>query len=331
VGKTTYFAVLKQALEDRGWLAQVYPSGNESSSEQQGELHRALIDEIHFDIGRGYFPRKTRLQPQSDDLFFGITKEGRSMHLTFYDPAGELFELLPNEEKYRAEARNQIFDHMKDCTGILVLFDFRKSAQELRESWSLSIGKFIQFLRDRQLDQSVLASGALRMRTAVLFTKVDRLPWFSRHRPREADAWLEKDAGLRALAEEIRRGCTQVKFFFCSAVGWNRGRPNCRTAVRPRKLAIDKVYSRADLIPDPLSSSQNLPGSSPRLEEPALPLFVDPLQLVDEAEVDWQSTSVEAGVFCMPGRKSPATDHDKFPTPWNVLEPLLWAADVENP
>ena len=217
------------------------------------------------------------------------------LELTFYDPAGELFEPpKKNSENYN-EKRKDLFKKMtsKYCDGILVLLDLRRPATELEEIWRLSIESFMQYIRDNH-HGDMLVNNSLKPRTAVVFTKADLLPWFQLHRQRSgADSWVEKHEGLKSLASDIRRMCRNVRFFFCSAVGWNQGRPNERIAVLPKQLSVkdtlntlsQKELETGDLIPDRAVARTGSNGfGGTRLGRPTLPLFVDPMQVVNEEE-----------------------------------------------
>jgi hypothetical protein len=327
-GKTTLAAVVGRALRDRSWRVELY------SSEHQSEIRDRSINEIIRQINHGYFPRKTQVGDQSAPLTFRISKGQYTAALEFRDSAGELFEATPTSHLLHKE-RERVFDSIKDCAGILILLDWRKSATELEESWRLSIESFMAFVRRRQLTD-LLDNDSLKLRIAVLFTKADLIPWFQLHRPREADAWLEKHQGLASLMLDVRRMCGpgRVRFGFSSNLGWNHGRPNCRTALLPTPLDVEQHRDQqeidpCDLIPDLDSRGPSRESRGTALARRyMLPLFVDPMRIVNQEDVDQEFLGIEAGLVSMPGRIAPATDSDKFLTPWNVVEPLLWAAGV---
>jgi hypothetical protein len=327
-GKTTLAAVVGRALRDRNWKVELY------SSDDHAQTCGRSINEISRQINRGYFPRKTEVAEQSDSLAFRISKRQYAAALEFRDPAGELFEATPNSHLLQKE-RECVFDSIKDCTGILILLDWRKSATELEEAWRLSIESFMEFIRRRQLT-GLLDNDSLKLRIAVLFTKADLIPWFQLHRPREADSWLEKHKGLASLMHDVHRMCgpDRVRFGFSSNLGWNYGRPNCRTALLPTRLDVEQHRDQQEIEPRDLIPDHDSPGVSRESRGTALsrrymlPLFVDPMRIVNQEDVDWDFLGIEAGLVSMPGRMAPATDSDKFLTPWNVVEPLLWAAGV---
>jgi len=405
VGKTTYFAVLDRALRDRNWKVEIY--GDDPEAVDRG----IFINDIRSDLNKGAFPHKTKVSDNLEQLSFRISKElppGQKrrgpplppIELTFYDPAGELFEPSPShghpldgsapEPQPRQgrpqgqrppsgsqglpdwlrdhvgdgdrsmipdppdasvktnAARNRLFSYMKDCMGILVLLDPQRPARELEEIWRLSIESFMNYIRSNGLTH-LLENNSLKARTAVLFTKADELPWFQLHRPREANWWVERHEGLESLASDMRRMCREVKFYFCSAVGWSQGRPNRRIAVLPKRLSVEDTLNtlghedieqgdlittparrqkieQGDLIPDLAAARIGSRGA--RHSRPILPLFVDPMQVVNEEEVDRQVHLVRAGLLDMPGRKAHTSAREKFLSPWNVVEPLLWAAGV---
>jgi hypothetical protein len=325
-GKTTFFAVLDRALRDLDWNVEIHGDGDDSS--------RQTHESIRYAVNSGYYPDKTPdFKSESARLFFRISKGDESLELSFYDPAGELFMPTPAPKPNYAVAREKLFQHLKECTGILVLLDLSKSAQQLQDSWRLSIESFLGFIRQNQLESQLLDRNLLKVRTAVVFAKADLLPWFARHRQRDASAWLRQAEGLRELNRDIRNQCQEdhVRFFFCSAVGWNQGRPNSRTVIVPRPVSVEsnldskKVLER-DLIPDPAAYGD---GKAAVVAKTILPLFTDPLQLVNLDSTinrDMLGGPQLHGVRDMPGCKPPSSDHDKFLTPWNIVEPLLWAA-----
>jgi hypothetical protein len=327
-GKTTYAGVLADALRDRAWNVEVQHT--DARLERSGQL----IEEIRRELSRGHFPRKTRVSDTSGPAYFRISKGPHRLELEVPDPAGELFEPTPELQSHAA-ARERFFGQMSDCTGIVILQDFRRSATEMEESWRLSIESFLGFVRRCRLTH-LLEADLLKVRIAFLFTKADLIPWFPLHRPRQADPWLDKHRGLQSLMHDVRRVCRPsfVQFGFSSNVGWNRGRPNCRTAFIPKPLGVEKdrkehQFEPGDLIPDPRGrrARQGEQGAA----NPAwssLPQFADPMQIVNQEDVDQGAADPATGLLRLPGRKAPTTDFDRFLTPWNVVEPLLWVAGV---
>ena len=300
VGKTTYFAVLDRALRDRNWKVEIY--GDDPKAVDRG----IFINDIRSDLNKGAFPHKTKVSDNLEQLSFRISKElppGQKrrgpplppIELTFYDPAGELFEPSPShghsldgsapEPQPRQgrpqgqrppsgsqglpdwlrdhvgdgnrstipdppdasvktnAARNRLFSYMKDCMGILVLLDPQRPATRTRGNLA-AVDRVVHGLHPQQrLTDDRLENNSLKARTAVLFTKADELPWFQLHRPREADWWVERHEGLKSLASDMRRMCQEVRFYFCSAVGWNQGRPNRRIAVLPKRLSVEDTLN----------------------------------------------------------------------------------------
>jgi len=352
-GKTTYFAVLDRALRDRDWKVEVY--GDDPKDAERG----SLINKIRRDLYKGAFPRTTKVGDKVEQLIFHISKGTRSgkkgrfnvdeLDLAFYDPPGELFEPSPSQDQYNT-SRERLFKHMKDCVGLLVLLDIRRPATELEEAWRLSIESFMGYIRRNNLTH-LLENNSLKARTAVLFTKADLLPWFQLHRQRDADWWVERHEGLKSLVSDMRRMCHKVRLFFCSAVGWNQGRPNCRVAILPKRMSVEDTLKtlgheveqgdtitrsarrqeveHGDLIPDlALARVGNNESGGIWLRRPTLPLFVDPMQIVNEEEVDRQVHTVQSGLLDMPGRKAQTSAQEKFLSPWNIVQPLEWAAGV---
>lgn len=312
-GKTTFLAVLERALRDREWQVGVDP----------GAGNRHLLDEIRSSLNSGYWPGKTLVKGRSDDFKLHLRQGERQFDLSFYDPPGELFELNDEPDAIdAAQARESYFQHLTSCTGLVVLFDLTRSTQSILDSWRASVESYQAFLR--RTKPSALDRGRLPGRLAIVFTKADLLPWIRRHRQRNAGEWLKAHPGLKELHADAGLSSQSCRFYFASAVGWDEGAPGCRTAVRPRRLDLDgaaQVSADRDLIPDPPARSKRDATST---TAPLLPLFTDPLQLVDERTVSLSTP--EAGVIMLPGRNVGRDDQRPLLTPWNIVEPLLWAA-----
>ena len=325
-GKTTSLAVLEQAASDAGWAVEVDLDGGESG---QGNL----INRIRRDMYSDRFPRKTDHRGPLERVAMTLSRGDRSVEINVIDPAGELFERSSEQDALRP-VRNQVFAHMDGCSGLLILLDSLTPASKMTETWRLTIEELMAYWK--RAKTSPTQGGRQPSRTAIVFTKADQIPWIARLRPREADAWLTRSKGLRKLAEDIRAMCPEVKFFFTSAVGWSRGVVNCRVAVVPRPLSLDESLQQGaiverDLIPDPSPSFRGARTSTDGLPmRTLLPLYTDPLQVVDPAEVDRESKGGEVGVVLMPGRAISRPAQDRVFTPWNVLEPVLWAAGVDG-
>jgi len=248
-----------------------------------------------------------------------------------FDPAGELFDPRAEARRYERQ-RNLVFDHLKDCSGLLFLLDPSMPQQHLANSWNASVGTLRAYARVNNLN-SLVQGNKVIPRTAVLLTKADRLPFLRRHRTRKAERWLEHEGGLRELVGDIRRSCREVEFYFCSAVGWKEGCENCRTYVVPYELtpgalAVEGARERRDLIPDPPVSAEGDLGSPVQQRGTSLPLFRDPLQIADAHTYSAPPGQPAAGVLVAPGRQPPSRAAGNFINPWNVVEPLLWAAGV---
>jgi hypothetical protein len=344
------FSVYDRALRALGWNVET-SSGNDPKAE---DFHKF----IRYPISKGYYPKKTVEKSESDRLFFRISKGAYSFCLRFYDPPGEIVELTLDDKPAHRTALEQLFRHILMCQGLLVLLDLGKSAQDLMGSWQLAIDGLMAYIRkqdDPNVAAHLLENNTLKLRTAVLFTKADLSPWFARHRQRDAAPWLQHTEGLRDLHDVIRRACPHVRFYFSSAVGWNRGEPNGRSIILPTPLHLPGHQQEADadagkghevlqgdLIPDPAEAPAGTRLGNTCVPRPSLPLFTDPLKIVDAADEDLsllpspppatrdgdpqQKQQPYPGVHSAPGRKRPTIDHHKYLAPWNIVEPLLWAA-----
>ena len=332
-GKTTYFAVLDRALRDLDWRVEVQnPNADDPA-------RSFLINDIRRYINRGYFPKKTPDHIPDQGLYFRVSKGKRVFELNFFDPPGEIFEPLGHE--YNWETQGVIFDSIQNAKGIIMLLHLDKTPHELMNIWHYSIESFIHHVRKNGDVGRLIQNDQLAIRTAVVFTKADNLPWMGRHRSRNAEAWLKGNEGLRALSEDIRRDCSNVRFFFSSAVGWNKGKPNCRTSVRPRQLFNDGgVRPNSDarqhvgnLIPDPAEGERSEEYRRQREDSSrraaTLPLFSDPLRFT-EHELHPELARGLTGVITLPGRNPPSAEAERFLTPWNIVEPLLWAAGFDE-
>lgn len=328
-GKTTYFAVLDRALRDLDWRVEPQSGARRESSTR-------LLNYIRQHMNQGYFPPKTPDRIPTDGLFFSVTKgmgKGRQhFDLNFFDPPGEIFEPAQDglESQDITEVRQRFFNSIQESNGLLVLLDLERRPHELINIWTHSIESLIAHLRHHKFG---IRDDQLDMRVAVVFTKADRLPWMARHRMRNASAWLRGNEGLEVLAGDIRRVCPTVRFYFTSAVGWNRGQPNCRTVIRPRDIVKDNLapekqsHQQSDLIPDPATG---LPIAGSVRRRATMPLFSDPLRLIADDLNGGLMEEHVVGVITLPGRRPPTKEEERFLTPWNIVQPLLWAAGVEE-
>ncbi len=336
VGKTTYLAVLEAAFVKQGCNVDI--SSDMPDPRQSTSLSRATIQLTN----QANWPAKTDPLAALENLFMRVTKDGRPVvNISFFDPGGELFEPGVAESKPQFDQLNALYAHIAACSAFVLLVDLQRWLPDSYTSLNLTRETLSQYLRRNQLQHHLSADNVLNARAAVVITKADLLDWLREHRTREADAWLEdKDApqALHELAQYARRMFTDVRFFFCSSVGWSEGRPNCHTVVVPPPLtthggSADPADLIGDLIPDPPPSQVRFKGAE---GHPRLPAFSDPLQLVSAAEFDKERAERPGpGVYVLPGRRLPSMEGTERswtgwaqPAPWNVVEPLLWVAGV---
>jgi len=326
-GKTTYFAALDRALKNRDWRVLPFIENGKLASQHLQETCGEYLDD-------GYFPEKTPDQIPSEGLYYHISKGKWTIELAFYDPPGEMFEPGTTSNQ---DVQKVVFDSMRTATGILVLLSPARTPYDLQRIWKRSIVSLFKHVK--QNDISGLIDGdVLAIRTAVVFTKADQLPWVGRHRPCDAEPWLESSKGLQNLAKDIRSVTKIRRFFFCSSVGWNEGCQNCRTTVRPRELpdvsATDVITSESgDLIPDPGYRPKTPPPAGERWRS-RMPMFSDPMQIVnpnpDDPDDLNKGRGPDVGIITLPGREPPAVAGGDFLTPWNLVKPLLWAAGCDE-
>jgi len=319
VGKTTYFAVLDRALRDLDWRVEPHDSAGAKSSH--------LLNHIRRHLDNGYFPPKTKDQVPNEGLYFRVSKDNKVFELNFFDPPGEIFE--PRGDEFDVDVQKVVFESIQEARGVLILLNLEKTPHKLTNIWRHSIESFFKHVRQSNDPGSLIQDDRLAIRTAVVFTKADQLPWMARHRSRDASAWLLGNEGLKTLAHDIHGVCSNVRFFFGSAVGWNRGRQNCRAVIEPREVWESESARVGDLIPDPFDDG---PRASDGGSRPASmnPLFSDPLRLVDQ-QFDGTLASGQTGVIMLPGRNRPEDERERFLRPWNTVEPLLWAAGFDEP
>lgn len=334
VGKTTYFAVLDRALEINQWLVDIYGDDSKADTEQ--------LNNLRVRINHGYFPEKTQAGRESKRAIFRISRKlGPSFDLTFYDPAGELFESSDASAEY-TEERERIFAYLATCSGLMVLLDLSSPLNRVFDNWQHSMRLFREYIQRYKMHE-LLKDNQLNMRTAVLFTKADTIPWLRLHRQRDAGTWMRGNNDFIQMLDLIRTQCNQVRFFFCSAIGWHDGKPNCRTLIRPRSLTVaddEATYDQTKdgsslgqrpLIPDPAVGKD----ASPTAEEADTsrysvnPVFTDPLRFTNEP-LEEKLDGPKIGVVNLPRRRARDAQQLAPLKPWNVLEPLLWAAGIDS-
>ena len=367
VGKTTFFAVLDRALRDQGFSIHatepddVRGKGRRIATRQSSRGAQFLHD-IRDRVSHGYFPPATQVRSNPSDFQFAVTgPRDAEFSLDFIDPPGEVFEHQPtfdadggreghaspgdDEREERAknlgELRRAMQTQCEKASAMLVLIDIQRSSEEILSSWRYALENFISLALNRS------SSGR---RIAVVFTKADLLHWQGRYRKRVATEWIRHHPELSDIyrdAAAIRPlgggPAPEVGFFFSSAVGWYEGSPNCRTVVIARDLdnvRVETSQDWEDLIPDPAvlerleanQSTAKVKRRGPRggLLSWSLPCFRDPLRIVEE-HVDHEVLGARpVGVLMLPGRRAPRQARGKFLTPWNVIEPLLWAGSYPD-
>jgi GTP-binding protein EngB required for normal cell division len=345
-GKSTFFAVLDRALRDKGFTI------SNEGGEKAGE--RWLYQQRRY-IARGYFPPRTKATAKKmDGAQITITSPHQDRYrLNFIDPPGELFENTSidgeAEDPIRKANERAMKEHCEQATALMVLINTHGTPEQIRDNWRLTLEKYISLAVESESPVS---------RIAIVFTKADLLPWQSRVRCRFADEWICGHPELGDIyrdAHAIRCRATgkkpTVRFFFSSAIGWSRGQSNCRTTVISRDLtdglSITTSVEWEDLIPDPAvlendrsaADTSDLEMEQEGLGKPSVrggilagsfPPFTDPLRLVTE-EVDRNNLGGRpVGVLTLPGRRHISNAKGNFISPWNIIEPMLWAGGYEH-
>ena len=318
-GKTTFFAALERALQMQGWSV----TDQDADSDSPGD--GSIQAEISRYLNQGVFPPKTLCQTAGQHLYFRIVKESHALDLRFLDPPGEVFE--PHCSDVDENTRKEVFESIEDSDGLVVLMSLERTANDLRLISQYSLGSFKTHLKRSGQSHRLERGEKLAMPVAIVFTKADRMPWMARNRNRDAEAWLSGTPGLDDVYEVIKTECANVRFFFASAIGWKQGQPNCRTIVRSLDVFDSSPEPRddCDLIPDPPQRPNEIvyPG-----EPSTMPIFRDPTRFENQQpESDLLSDLV--GVITLPGRAAPIQEEARL-TPWNIAEPLLWAAGFEG-
>jgi hypothetical protein len=248
-----FLAVLNRALGNLGWRfipGGASPEENRDIAEKLNRLQSAI------DLGRSM--EKTQLTMALQGIRFRISKEGLpEIELKFHDPPGELFEPSATAETYR-DQRHVVFESMQGCSGLLFLVDINMGPDWARRCFEFTIQEFIRFLHEKHVQDRFVAGqpGLLDLRAAILLTKADTLPWLRRHRTRDARPWVEAQGGFGELSAKTHKYCREIRFYFCSSFGWQDGRPDLRTVVRPRPIEFEHRPPQ-ELIPDPAAGKDD--------------------------------------------------------------------------
>lgn len=321
-GKTVYIASLQRALRQRKWKADYVES-------QQTYLKR-LIDTLQS----GEFPKPTSADENPQQVEMVCEKGDHKFTLSLLDPAGELFETedldLPEEKrKARREGRQFLEQNLANCTGFLILLDL----EHKNETFTQTVDKFLNVVNQSRGKSGGQSRRRLR-RAAVLFSKADLLPWQDRYRIRSAAEWVRDPANkITDMPNLLQDNFEEVRFEFISTIGWNQGLPNVRTRLTPRSYTVGNLETnvRGEHLPDPALPFEQYARGKEDEEQfrfmKALPLFTDPLRVVayQLPEVEFEHAP-KAGVQFFPGRRREMSTF----APWNVVDPLLWAAEATN-
>src|SRR5262249_16951389 len=147
-GKTVFLGALASGLTDAGWKLEVRalpvePKNDPRRPGQDQKTTGCVLNEIRRCLGRGFFPPKTPLLPQSAGFLMAISKDELALELSLLDPAGELF--VPAAEDDNQQACEHLNRHLKDCAGILILMDPRRSATESHEAFRQALEQFTAY------------------------------------------------------------------------------------------------------------------------------------------------------------------------------------------
>jgi hypothetical protein len=344
-GKSTFLAVLKTAFERVGWAATVRstpfsPSTTEANTSRLRDPAEYVAYLRRF-VEAGFFPPSTRVQDTADRVSFEVARDNNRFEIDCFDPAGEVLEGDYDERSAEASSLKVIQQSLEQCAGVLLLLDPETHPDLWLKTWE-RVEPGLNTIRPP--------------RVAVCFAKADIGVRQRRFRVRDARSWVKGYKKGLELLEQIQNRNLKNAWYFVSATGWLNGSSNIRVFVDARP--IRRIGSRAsvgrlrELVPDP---AQRLDGSLDGDDAKGyrymqnLPIFTDPLRLRSHdfrlnpmtdagpmKMLSGNSTSREtelpdnvhalAGVHVGYGRGG--SDTQSRIRPWNVVEPVLWLADL---
>ncbi|SMH47906.1 TRAFAC clade GTPase domain-containing protein [Azospirillum agricola] len=333
-GKSTFLAVLLEALVQRDYRVAVDPANS------------AYRDELTGFINFGFFPPKTPLDEKHRRVSLHISSDVHraGLEVEFFDHAGEIFERDPDRSiaGWSESRRQDILKDLQACTGLIVLMDLEADPDLLLRTFTNTVvdlqGLLVRSGGNGQSQQK------LELPIALLFTKADMLGWQRRQRIRDAQRWITEQSRYRKLTDRVNTYCANAHYYFCSSTGWIEGRPNICTVVRPRPLPgssaslnVPETELRGENIPDPALSAGEIAraatqDNSTRLRfMTELPVFNDPLRLMAASDLKRRipPEADRLGVLTLFGSQGDGGRRNTTVTAWNIVEPVLWAAGLE--
>lgn len=337
-GKSTFLAVLLEALVQRGYRVAVDPANS------------AYRDELTGFINFGFFPPKTPLDEKHRrvTLHISIDSHRTGVEVEFFDHAGEIFERDTDRSvaAWSDSRRQDILKDLQACTGLIVLMDLEADPDLLLRTFTNTVVDLQGLLVRSGKTGPSRQQQKLELPIALLFTKADMLGWQRRQRIRDAQRWIAEQAQYRRLTDRVDTYCKNARYYFCSSTGWTEGRPNICTIVRPRplpgssaSLSVPETDLRGENIPDPALSATEIAraatqDNSSRLRfMTELPVFNDPLRLMAASDLKRRIPPEvdRLGVLTLFGSQGEGGRRNMTVTAWNIVEPVLWAAGVRTP
>lgn len=338
-GKSTFLAVLKTAFERADWAATVRAAEQRSQPSQTSTSRlrdpAEYVAYLRRFVEAGFFPPGTRVQDTADRVSFDVTQGQNRFEIDCFDPAGEVLEGNYDERSPEAVSLAAIQRSLRECTGVLLLLDPETHPDLWLKTWErVEPGLNMQE----------------RPRVAVCFAKADTGLRQRRFRVRDARRWVQSHPGGVVLLKQIENRQLQNSWHFVSATGWVNGTSNIRVFVDSRTIrrtGTTAALSRLrELVPDP---AQRIDGAIEGDDARGyrymqnLPIFTDPLRLrshdfrlnpmTDAGPREMlppnaaaASVSMISGVHVGYGRGG--SDPQSRIRPWNVVEPVLWLANL---
>lgn len=332
-GKTTFLAVLRQALLNAGCEDVTVTGGDESEK---------YVQQLEGYVTSGVFPPATKETGDPDKIVFDVKEGGKKFTLNCFDPAGELFD----HQGVASDIERQALDQIKNCTGLIVLLDpdllstDGRSVQE--DGWSNAWQKVERYLNKDYTHVGYDGKTYKGPRVAFCISKADENLFQRRFRTKDASDWVsKKDSGSRIMnATGPDRLNMETRWFFVSSLGWLDGAPNIHTYVDSFRINT-KLADLEDVnllqVPDPAADRMSAENDHERFMK-NFPAFTDPLRFaqgrfnrqssdskvaVKEEQKEEKLKGVHVGFGRETSLRNIKAGRSRI-RPWNVAESVLW-------
>lgn len=314
-GKTTYLAMLYDALED----------SEEWTVEAGNDLADGFIDAHISTIDAGNFPPPTEISEDLKVFTYILKKGASSIFLNFLDAAGGFYEDFRGNATQQVEivetndTLGDIVDYLRSCDGIIFLLDPIRSKKQGESYKTLLLRLFREFQkRSRQKGMDT----KLQQYMAFCVTKVDKQGIWDKGL-NSPD--LAKDVMGEQLFRRLRTNfCLdgRYEFFSVASIGryldktdkkWKESviypdipdRSNT-SEPQPPQPSPQKGYSEG-YDPDAPSGKSNTSSSS-----------------ISPSDDEWEDINQTSNTPEPPSIPLPTINTDVTYAPFNVIDPIEW-------